>query len=85
MAFRGNARQYCEVSLMVGPTADDDRQSLAFRLKIFFVVLVGASAGLITVVEDTTLLESGLATLTGLMVGVILVWIVFPGNGETRR
>jgi hypothetical protein len=70
---------------MVGPASDDDRQSLSFRLKIFFVVLVGASAGLITSVENTTLLESGLATLAGLVVGVILVWIVFPGNGESRR
>jgi hypothetical protein len=70
---------------MVGPTADDDSQSLAFRLKIFFVVLVGASAGLITSVENTTLLESGLATLAGLVVGVVLVWIVFPGNDETKR
>jgi hypothetical protein len=70
---------------MVGPTFDDDRQSLAFRLKIFFIVLVGASAGLITSVENTTLLESGLATLAGLVVGAILVWIVFPGNSGTGR
>jgi hypothetical protein len=70
---------------MVGPTDDDNRQSLVTQLKIFFVVLVGASAGLITVIEDTTLLESGLAVITGLVVGVILVWIVFPGDGQTRR
>lgn len=70
---------------MVGPTDDDTRQPLVFRLKVFFVVLVGASAGLITVIEDTTLLESGLAVIVGLAVGVILVRIVFPGNGGTRR
>lgn len=70
---------------MVGPTDDDNHQSLVRQLKVFFVVLVGASAGLITVIEDTTLLESGLAIITGLVVGVILVWIVFPGDGGTRR
>lgn len=85
MALRRYARQYCEVSLMVGPTDDDNHQSLVRQLKVFFVVLVGASAGLITVIEDTTLLESGLAIITGLVVGVILVWIVFPGDGGTRR
>lgn len=69
---------------MVGPTDDDNSRSLVLRLKIFFVVLVGASAGLITVIEDTTLLETGLATLAGLVVGVILVLIVFPSNDEKK-
>lgn len=65
---------------MVGPTSDTDH--LRSRLKLFFIVLVGASAGLITRVGDATPLESALVTLCGLGVGVILVWIVFPGNGN---
>lgn len=85
MALRRYARQYCEVPLMVGPTDDDNNRSLVRQLKVFFVILVGASAGLITVVEDTTLLESGIAIITGLVVGVILVWIVFPDNGRTGQ
>jgi hypothetical protein len=70
---------------MVGPPSDDDQRSLVYRLKIFFVVLVGASAGLITRIGNATLFESGLVTLAGLAVGVVLVWIVFPGDGGTRR
>lgn len=70
---------------MVGPPSDDDQRSLVYRLKIFFVILVGASAGLITRIGNATLLESGLVTLAGLAVGVVLVWIVFPGDGTTKR
>lgn len=70
---------------MVGPPSDDDQRSLVYRLKVFFVVLVGVSAGLITRVGNATLLESGLVTLAGLAVGVVLVWIVFPGDGGTNR
>lgn len=67
---------------MVGPTSDTDTDTdLRSRLKLFFIVLVGASAGLITRIGNPTLIESALVTLCGLGVGVLLVWIVFPGNG----
>ncbi|MFC6961826.1 hypothetical protein [Halocatena marina] len=63
---------------MVSPTSDAGH--FGSRLKLFFVVLVGVSAGLITRVGDATLLESALVVVLGLGVGVVLVWIVFPGN-----
>lgn len=72
---------------MVDPVSDDDQRTLVSRLKLFFIVLVGASAGLITGIGNATPLETALVILAGLGVGVLLVWIVFPGDGnsETNR
>lgn len=70
---------------MVGPMSDEERSSLTLRLKVGFVLLIGFSAGLITLVGDPTLLEVALVTLVGFGVGGVLVWVVFPGTGEVRR
>lgn len=67
---------------MVGPIARDDRSSLVRRLKVGFVALIGLSTGLIAVHVDASLPE--IATLTGIGVvfGVLVVWLVFPGDGS---
>lgn len=70
---------------MVGPMSTDERESLVAQLKIAFVVLIGASAGLITLLGSPTLLESGVATGAGLLFGVLVVRIVFPGSGTVER
>lgn len=70
---------------MVGPMSNDERTSLTRRLKTGFVVLIGISAGLITLVGDPTLLETALVTLVGFIVGAVLVRVVFPGTGEMQR
>jgi hypothetical protein len=75
---------------MVGPVTDEERSSLARKLKIGFVVLVGLSAGLITLQADAGLLMFAIATGIGLAVGVVLVWIAFPsgstlGRGDSAR
>lgn len=70
---------------MVGPMSDDDRNSLARRLKVGFVVLIGASAGLITSQGEATALEALLITVVGLAFGALVVWVVFPETGGTGR
>jgi hypothetical protein len=70
---------------MVGPMSSEERSQLALRLKIGFVLLIGASAGLITLLGDPTLLEVALVTGVGLVFGVLVVAVVFPGTGEVKR
>lgn len=68
---------------MVGPISSERRSAVVLRMKVGFVLLVGASGGLITLQGDPTPLVIGGAVLAGLAVGVVLVWLVFPGTGET--
>jgi predicted exporter len=72
---------------MVGPMSSEERSRLTLRLKIGFVLLIGFSAGLTTLVGDPTLVEVALVTLVGLVVGAVVVRVVFPGTGavEPRR
>lgn len=70
---------------MVGPMSTDERESLVVRMKVAFVVLIGASAGLITLLGSPTLLESGLVTGAGLLFGALVVRVVFPGTGTVER
>ncbi|MFB6206587.1 MAG: hypothetical protein ABEJ05_08705 [Haloglomus sp.] len=69
---------------MVGPVSDEERSDAAFRLKIGIVLFVGLSAGLITLQSDGPLWMSGVAVLAGLLTGVLLVYLVFPGDGSVR-
>jgi hypothetical protein len=70
---------------MVGPMSTEERDALTLRLKVAIVALVGLSSGLITLLGDPSLLEVALVVLVGLGVGVLLVWIVFPGSGGVDR
>ncbi|MFC5972999.1 hypothetical protein ACFPYI_16820 [Halomarina salina] len=70
---------------MVGPISSEERSRLMLQLKAVFVVVIGASAGLITLLGETTLLETALVTGVGLVFGVLIVWFVFPGTGEVKR
>jgi hypothetical protein len=70
---------------MVGPIPSTERDSLAFRVKLAFSVVIGLSAGLITLQGDVSLAVTGLVTLLGLAFGVLLTWFVVPGSGETVR
>lgn len=70
---------------MVGPIPSAVRESLAFRVKVAFSLVIGLSAGLITLQGDVPLAVTGLVTLVGLVFGVIVTWFVFPGSGETVR
>ncbi|ELZ78596.1 hypothetical protein [Haloferax larsenii] len=58
---------------MVGPSLSDDETRLANnRLKLGLIALVGVSSGLIAVTADATLVQAGLATIAGLVVGWLL-------------
>ena len=70
---------------MVGPIPSADRESLAFRLKVGFSLVIGASAGLITLQGDVPLAVTGLVALVGLVFGAVVTWFVFPGSGESVR
>jgi hypothetical protein len=70
---------------MVGPISSADRESLAFRVKVAFSLIIGASAGLITLQGDVPLAVTGLVTLVGIAFGVLVTWFVIPGSGETVR
>jgi hypothetical protein len=68
---------------MVDPISDEERSAFALKVKVAIVVLVGGSAGLVAVANGASLALAGGAVLAGLVVGVVLVVIVFPGSGGT--
>lgn len=70
---------------MVGPLTDAEREEGNFKVKAGFVLLVGVSAGLISLQGDPSLAIIAGAVAGGLLLGVLLVWYLFPGTGETRR
>jgi membrane associated rhomboid family serine protease len=76
---------------MVGPISDEERSSFAFRVKVGITVLIGVSAGLITLQGDPSLPIIVGAVVGGLVVGGLLVWYLFPdgtamtGNQGGRR
>ncbi|MCO8267117.1 hypothetical protein ACOZ4B_05435 [Haloferax prahovense] len=60
---------------MVGSSMSDEETRLANnRIKIGFVLLVGASAGLVAVQAGATLVQGAIALLAGLAVGGLLTW-----------
>jgi membrane associated rhomboid family serine protease len=63
---------------MAGPISREDRAKTMRWVKIVFVLLVGASAGLITSQGDASLEIVVGAVVGGLLVGVALVWYLFP-------
>ncbi|MFB6164428.1 MAG: hypothetical protein ABEJ31_04660 [Haloarculaceae archaeon] len=69
---------------MVGPISGDERRRATTQIKLGFVVLVGLSAGLITLQGDPSPLVMAGAVVAGLVVGAVLVWLVFPGSGSPR-
>lgn len=70
---------------MVEPISDEERESSNRRLKIGFAVLVGLSSGLMTLQGDPTARQIVGAAVGGLVLGVILVWFVFPDGSPSRR
>ena len=69
---------------MVGPVSDEERSDAAVRIKAGIVLSVALSAGLITLQGDAPLWQTGVAMLVGLVTGLALVQVVFPGDGGMR-
>lgn len=63
---------------MVDPISDEERGRTMTKLKVGFVLLVGASAGLITTQGETSLRVVLFATVGGLLLGGVLAWYLFP-------
>lgn len=75
---------------MVGPIGDQERAAAALRIKVAFTLLVGASAGLITLQGDASLALTAGAVVAGLAVGWVLAWYLYPdgvfsSHPERRR
>ena len=71
---------------MVGPVNTDERTSFRRKLRVGFVLLVGVSAGLITLQAGPDPLLLAATTVAGCLVGTVLMWLAFPGgDGETTR
>ncbi len=70
---------------MVEGISDEERSRFAMKLKIGFVLLVGLSGGLITLYADVGWQGFLVATVAGLVVGGLLVWLVFPERTDLRR
>lgn len=70
---------------MVRGISDEERSSFARKVKIGFVLLVGLSAGLTTLQTDAGTTVFLGATAAGLLVGVALVWLVFPDRDDLAR
>lgn len=69
---------------MVGPRPEDEHRSAYRRFKAILVVLVGVSAGLIALEGDASLPVVTAAAVAGSVIGVALVWYVFPDRDEHR-
>ena len=69
---------------MVGPVSDEERSDAAVRIKVGIVLFVSLSSGLITLRGNAPLWQTGVAMLVGLLTGLVLVYIVFPGDGGMR-
>lgn len=63
---------------MVDPISRSDRAKTLRRLKVGTVLLVGLSAGLISVQGDASLELVAGAVVGGLLLGAALVWYLFP-------
>jgi membrane associated rhomboid family serine protease len=70
---------------MVGPIGTEERVSTMRKLEAGFVVIVGVSCGLITLQADAGPVVFLAATVAGLVVGVLLVWLAFPDAGDLDR
>ena len=58
---------------MVGPPSEAERRSSMNRLKAAIVVLVGASAGLVTLSGGGSPVQIAVAVVAGLLVGAALL------------
>ncbi|NEU56133.1 hypothetical protein [Halorussus sp. MSC15.2] len=58
---------------MVSPTSEEEKREAMARLKATIVVLVGASAGLITLSGGGSLVQIGVAVVVGSVVGTALL------------
>ncbi|MFC4447999.1 hypothetical protein [Halorussus aquaticus] len=58
---------------MVGPTSEEEKREAMTRFKATIVVLVGASAGLITLSGGGSLVQIGVAVVAGSVVGAALL------------
>ena len=70
---------------MVGPRTREERTITRQRLAIGFVLLVGASGGLIALRARAGLVPLLAATAGGLLVGLVLVWLAFPSGADLDR
>jgi ammonia channel protein AmtB len=64
---------------------DDQRQSFQRRLLGGFVLLVGASGGMVAVQAQASTIEIAAAVLIGLVFGGLLAWYLIRVGREYKR
>ncbi|MFB6301402.1 MAG: hypothetical protein ABEH78_00860 [Haloferacaceae archaeon] len=71
---------------MVGPsTTEAERNEAGLRLKVAFVLLVGASGGLVALQADGSTVQLGVAVGGGLLLGLALVTFLQRLAGQFYR
>lgn len=74
---------------MVEPMTREERDAGNRKVKLGFLLLVTVSPPLITLLGDPTLVQLGVATAGGFLLGVLLVWylgkLASEFTGGTRR
>lgn len=71
---------------MVGPSLSEERRRVVSRrLKLGFVGLVGASAGLVALGGGATTVQALVAIGAGLVLGGVLLWYLVSVGQEWRR
>ena len=65
---------------MVDPISDTEREEFYRRVKVGFVLLMGLSAGLITLQGDPSPVVIAGAIAGGLVTGALLAWFIFPSE-----
>jgi membrane associated rhomboid family serine protease len=70
---------------MVDGISSEERERFAVKLKAGFVLLVGLSAGLITLQAEVGIGGFLAASAAGVVAGLVLVWWVFPDREDLSR
>lgn len=71
---------------MVGPgTSEAERDEAGLRLKVGFVLLVGASGGLVALQADGSMVQLGVAVVAGVLLGLALATFLQRLAGQFYR
>lgn len=65
---------------MVDPISEEERAAFLRRVKIGVTLLVGGSAGLVSLQVDPTPVQAIGAVAVGLVVGYVLAWFIVPSG-----
>jgi hypothetical protein len=65
---------------VVDPVSEEERAAFLRRVKIGVTLLIGGSAGLVSLQVDPTAVQATGAVAAGLVVGYALAWFIVPSG-----